>query len=191
MEPICAVMDERVYKDNYATKANSDKKTINIVNYSSDYIKKADRCIVSDVITYTIESKKIKQKKEKKQYIKKKEDKQGSKQLEVYTQQLELSSGDIEDSFHNNSGDLFQIQQMEDYCFEELEDFFHNNSGDLFRTQQIEWIEETDSELSMVLDNPDLFSVEIYQVDFEELNEEEIRLAEASMWNETGEVIFE
>lgn len=215
MDPVCAVMDERVCKDNYVTESGINKNTFKLSNYSSDYIKKADRCIVSEDITYTAESKRGKQKKEKKQYIKKKED----KQREVYTQQLELSAEDIEvsfdnnsgdlfqiqqqgrpedncfeeleDFFHNNSGDLFQTQQIEDNCFEELEDFFHNNSGDLFHIQQIEWLEEIDAELSMVLDNPDLFSVEICQVDFEELNEEELRLAEVSMWNETGEVVFE
>jgi hypothetical protein len=222
-------MDKRVCKDKYVTKADDNKKTFNLANYSSDYIKKADRCIVdkeSDGIIYTVESKKRKQKREKKQSIKRKEDKHEDKhedkQREVYTQQLELSFEDVEVSFDNNSGDLFQIQQIEDNCFEELEAFFHNNSGDLFHVeqlgpinnmedncfeeleaffhnnsgdlfciQQIEWKEDVDAELSIVLDNPDLFSTEIYQVDFEELNEKELSLAEASMWNETGEVVFE
>lgn len=187
-------------------QANKKTFKLELINYSCKYTSREDRCINSDDVIHLIDSKKNIRKNNKR-----KSKKNNKKPEEVYTQ-LEISMEDIEDSFDITSGDLFNYDQLEDISMEDtgfdsgdlfnygqleemsdedIERFHSDTSGDLFNIEQAEDISFEDIEKSMVLNNPDLFSAELTHFDFGELNEEEMKLAEASMWFETGEVEFE
>lgn len=187
-------------------KASKKTFKLELINYSTEYANKSDRCIISDDVIYAIDSKKNVKKNSKRKSRKNNK----SCEEEVYTQ-LEMSMEDIEDSFdiisgdlfnyeqleinmeetEFDSGDLFNYDQIEEVSVEYIERFYCQTSGDLFDVEQLEVISDDDIEKNMSMDNPDLFNSELNQFDFDEMNEEEMKIAEASMWNETGEVEFE
>ncbi len=219
-------IDTSAYYKKTMQKVMNKKKTNKKANKS---LMEKDACVdnFEQISIISLDKEKKKEKKSKKS--KAKQSKSIKKTINKKTEieeifQIdfnELTGEEVEYSFNEYCGDLFNYQQIEwldsydmndnfmdmaerdvqlceleqlnveEFIEEYAEESMREESMDLFCYEQLDFEEMKEDDVEESMQEESMDLFCYEQLDFEEMDEEKLQIAEKSMWNETGEVEFE